>query len=180
MKPGLSDDLQGPRGKGENLPEHHLVLSHGPPEIVALDSEHSVRWFLPHAPFYLALPVQGDKDTLAERSRRRPAKPMGSPRVGSNPTGVDVAGQWRARSVIACHQQSILLGGLCQTLCPSGRERAAEIHGALPAGVRSCHALLPGPVPIPLGHAASLQTLCWGSTSLRSQACRSMRQDHSA
>ena len=27
-------------------------------------------------------------DTLAERSRRRPAKPMGSPRVGSNPTGV--------------------------------------------------------------------------------------------
>ena len=102
-------------------------------------------------------------DTLAERLRRRPAKPMGSPRVGSNPTGVDVAGQWRARSVIACHQQSIL-----------------EIHGSLPAGVRSCHALLPGPVPIPLGHAASLQTLCWGSTSLRSQACRSMRQDHSA
>jgi hypothetical protein len=27
-------------------------------------------------------------DTLAEQSRRRPAKPMGSPRVGSNPTGV--------------------------------------------------------------------------------------------
>ena len=26
--------------------------------------------------------------TLAERLRRRPAKPMGSPRVGSNPTGV--------------------------------------------------------------------------------------------
>ena len=32
-------------------------------------------------------------DTLAERLRRRPAKPMGSPCVGSNPTGVvsDVA-----------------------------------------------------------------------------------------
>jgi hypothetical protein len=30
-----------------------------------------------------------DNDTLAERLRRRPAKPMGSPRVGSNPTGVD-------------------------------------------------------------------------------------------
>ena len=29
-------------------------------------------------------------DTLAERLRRRPAKPMGSPRVGSNPTGVDL------------------------------------------------------------------------------------------
>ena len=28
------------------------------------------------------------KDTLAERLRRRPAKPMGSPRVGSSPTGV--------------------------------------------------------------------------------------------
>ena len=27
------------------------------------------------------------KDTLAEWPRRRPAKPMGSPRVGSNPTG---------------------------------------------------------------------------------------------
>ena len=30
-------------------------------------------------------------DTLAEWLRRRPAKPMGSPRVGSNPTGVDLA-----------------------------------------------------------------------------------------
>ena len=29
-------------------------------------------------------------DTLAERLRRRPAKPMGSPRVGSNPAGVAV------------------------------------------------------------------------------------------
>ena len=29
-----------------------------------------------------------DSDTLAEWLRRRPAKPMGSPRVGSNPTGV--------------------------------------------------------------------------------------------
>jgi hypothetical protein len=31
-----------------------------------------------------------NKDTLAEWLRRRPAKPMGSPRVGSNPTGVDL------------------------------------------------------------------------------------------
>ena len=39
------------------------------------------------------------EDTLAERLRRRPAKPMGSPRVGSNPTGVDFASSmlpWRA------------------------------------------------------------------------------------
>ena len=31
-------------------------------------------------------------DTLAEWLRRRPAKPMGSPCVGSNPTGVDFVG----------------------------------------------------------------------------------------
>ena len=30
-------------------------------------------------------------DTLAERLRRRPAKLMGFPRVGSNPTGVDAS-----------------------------------------------------------------------------------------
>ena len=33
---------------------------------------------------------QHAQDTLAERLRRRPAKPMGFPRVGSNPTGVDI------------------------------------------------------------------------------------------
>ncbi len=33
-------------------------------------------------------PSQTPSDTLAERLTRRPAKPMGSPRVGSNPTGV--------------------------------------------------------------------------------------------
>ena len=32
--------------------------------------------------------IDRTSDTLAERLRRRPAKPMGSPRVGSNPTGV--------------------------------------------------------------------------------------------
>ena len=31
------------------------------------------------------------EDTLAEWLRRGPAKPMGSPRVGSNPTGVEFA-----------------------------------------------------------------------------------------
>ena len=36
--------------------------------------------------------VQECRDTLAEWLRRRPAKPMGSPRVGSNPTGVDGSG----------------------------------------------------------------------------------------
>ena len=36
-------------------------------------------------------PGTDNMDTLAEWLRRRPAKPMGSPRVGSNPTGVDLA-----------------------------------------------------------------------------------------
>ena len=43
------------------------------------------------------VPDGSSLDTLAERLRRRPAKPMGSPRVGSNPTGVDTCGllqQW--------------------------------------------------------------------------------------
>jgi hypothetical protein len=35
-------------------------------------------------------PWQHAEDSLAERLRRRPAKPMGLPRVGSNPTGVDL------------------------------------------------------------------------------------------
>ena len=35
--------------------------------------------------------AESDMDTLAEWLRRRPAKPMGSPRVGSNPTGVACA-----------------------------------------------------------------------------------------
>ena len=34
--------------------------------------------------------ICSDSDTLAEWLRRRPAKPMGSPCVGSNPTGVVV------------------------------------------------------------------------------------------
>ena len=34
-------------------------------------------------------PPYSSSDREAERLRRRPAKPMGSPRMGSNPTGVD-------------------------------------------------------------------------------------------
>ena len=40
------------------------------------------------------------KDTLAERLRRRPAKPMGSPRVGSNPTGVELLDMYGLQSMI--------------------------------------------------------------------------------
>ena len=39
----------------------------------------------------VVVPDSSSLDTLAERLRRRPAKPMGSPCVGSNPTGVVVA-----------------------------------------------------------------------------------------
>ena len=38
--------------------------------------------------FELCARLAGITDTLAEWLRRRPAKPMGSPRAGSNPTGV--------------------------------------------------------------------------------------------
>ena len=42
----------------------------------------------------ISLGPQVAMDTLAEWLRRRPAKPMGSPRVGSNPTGVVFAAPW--------------------------------------------------------------------------------------
>ena len=41
---------------------------------------------------HIERPPLESQDTLAERLRRRPAKPMGSPRVGSNPTGVACPG----------------------------------------------------------------------------------------
>ena len=41
---------------------------------------------------HMERPPLESQDTLAERLRRRPAKPMGSPRVGSNPTGVACPG----------------------------------------------------------------------------------------
>ena len=42
------------------------------------------------------------QDTLAEWLRRRPAKPMGSPRVGSNPTGVAVGRGCSSWCVLTC------------------------------------------------------------------------------
>ena len=43
-------------------------------------------------------------DTLAEWLRRRPAKPMGSPCVGSNPTGVDSAVELQNESFVKLHR----------------------------------------------------------------------------
>ena len=57
----------------------HAARSHGQPATAPLPGA------------YRATPLES-QDTLAERLRRRPAKPMGSPRVGSNPTGVACPG----------------------------------------------------------------------------------------
>ena len=48
-------------------------------------------------------PWQHAEDTLAERLRRRPAKPMGFPRVGSNPTGVDLVVMDKREAPTAAH-----------------------------------------------------------------------------
>ena len=53
------------------------------------------------------------QDTLAEWLRRRPAKPMGSPCVGSNPTGVD------------------LLQSSCERISNGGAQ-SWQFHGAAP------------------------------------------------
>ena len=57
----------------------HAARSHGQPATAPLPGA------------YRATPLES-QDTLAEQLRRRPAKPMGSPRVGSNPTGVACPG----------------------------------------------------------------------------------------
>ena len=65
------------------------------------------------------------EDTLAERLRRRPAKPMGSPRVGSNPTGVDSLKQKhdnRSTLVLATRQR---LAWVQNAACRSRREAGA-------------------------------------------------------
>ena len=57
-------------------------------------------------------------DTLAEWSRRQPAKPMESPRAGSNPTGVDFNGLVPPEEDLNLHSP----------LVPT---RRARVHGAL-------------------------------------------------
>ena len=48
----------------------------------------ALRCLCAHGVGICGVPRHATTDTLAEWLRRRPAKPMGSPRVGSNPTGV--------------------------------------------------------------------------------------------
>ena len=66
------------------------------------------------------------KDTLAERLRRRPAKPMGSPRVGSNPTGVVL------RVLIGDHAHKVF----AMSSLPSGMEEAGGGLLFFPASCR--------------------------------------------
>ena len=61
-------------------------------------------------------------DTLAERLRRRPAKPMGSPRVGSNPTGV----------VFSCGYCSSLTQGVSRNVAYTSGEHAKPGHTTSP------------------------------------------------
>ena len=65
-------------------------------------------------------------DTLAERLRRRPAKPMGSPRVGSNPTGVvlhrtmkEISACW-FEHVHGLHVHAKPMGSPCMASNPKG------------------------------------------------------------
>ena len=54
-----------------------------PFRVVGVSGRNGNAWL-----YYLRRVGMKTKDTLAERLRRRPAKPIGSPCVGSNPTGV--------------------------------------------------------------------------------------------
>ena len=47
------------------------------------------------------------RDTVAERLRRRPAKPLGSARVGSNPIGV-VLNDWKLLIIITILQNRLV------------------------------------------------------------------------
>ncbi len=68
----------------------------------------------------------GFEDTLAEWLRRRPAKPMGSPRVGSNPTGVALRRSLVALSAAAACMLYALAGRVrCASSCLQRRRWAA-------------------------------------------------------
>ena len=70
-------------------------------------------------------------DTLAERLRRRPAKPMGSPRVGSNPTGVAIS--WQITAVDAEEPASRkCFTGLPDTGCITKKVFLAESAESIP------------------------------------------------
>ena len=81
------------------------------------------------------LTLPNTNDTLAERLRRRPAKPMGSPRVGSNPTGVDLIGWGDSR---ACSAAPHYAGFRLLTIeARSGSVERAAAKGGItpPAGI---------------------------------------------
>ena len=67
-------------------------------------------------------------DTLAEWLRRRPAKPMGSPRAGSNPTGVVLVQTKLSRDLFALG----LLRG--RRMSPRPRARRVGQHSVFVCG----------------------------------------------
>lgn len=88
------------------------------------------------------------KDTLAEWLRRRPAKPMGSPRVGSNPTGVAFA---QALPVGKCNGRARRRTRNCAKTTTLPRA-----HTHTRGGTRTHNLLLRGEAPYPLGHTGLL------------------------
>lgn len=80
---------------------------------------------------YTSCPDRVGMDTLAEWLRRRPAKPMGSPRVGSNPTGVDVS--W-VRAYVSHHPRLLST----RPIRPWPASQPTAIGGVRPARARHC------------------------------------------
>ena len=61
---------------------------------------------------YIVYSSSVTQDTLAEWLRRRPAKPMGSPRVGSNPTGVELERRCFSQTNQTVPRAKVTLAGL--------------------------------------------------------------------
>ena len=61
---------------------------------------------------YVVYPRNVTQDTLAERLRRRPAKPIGSPRVDSNPTGAELERQCFSQTNQTVPRAKVTLAGL--------------------------------------------------------------------
>ena len=78
------DVLRSHRTENEG-PELHLLRA---APLAELTSWSTLKVSAPLFVIFGFFCISGDIDTLAERLRRRPANPTGSPRVGSNPTGV--------------------------------------------------------------------------------------------
>ena len=66
------------------------------------------------------------QDTLAEWLRRRPAKPMGSPRVDSNPTGVELERRCFSQTNQTVPRAKVTLAGLEPAIFGSEGQRISH------------------------------------------------------